>query len=135
MVQISIKDYLTASGKYPERENHPEVTPELIANATILLDKVESLLNDLGIEHVIVSSGFRPSEVNAQTKGSAKHSTHMTGEGIDIADPKNELDNLLLTRQDLLIKYDLYQESPDSSPRWSHLQSRKTASGKRVFIP
>ena len=34
-----------------------------------------------------------------------------------------------------LIDCDLYAEAPKATPRWAHLQTRATVSGKRVFNP
>jgi len=133
---ITMKQYLTADGKYPEREKHPEVTPELIKNATILLDKVNKLLNDLGIQSVIVSSGFRPSGVNAAIANAAKRSAHLTGEAIDIADSDGSLDELLDESDVLLKKYNLFQEDPASTKGWAHLDIRQRGPRKKnQFIP
>jgi hypothetical protein len=118
---ITLEQYITASGKYKERINDPELTEEVKDNAVILLNKVNQLLEELKITKVTVSSGFRPSAVNAATKGSAKKSLHMTGMAVDLADPKNEIGRLILTRPDLLKKYGLWLEDIASTPTWCHL--------------
>lgn len=132
---ITLKDYLTASGKYPEREKHPEVTAEVLKNAESLLKKVNSLLKELKVENVKVSSGFRPQKVNANVPGAAKKSAHCTGNAVDLADPTNKLDILFLQNLPLLEKYNLYLEHPDSTLGWSHLGQVAPKSGKRVFKP
>lgn len=132
---ITLKDYLTASGRYPEREKHLEVTAEVIKNAEDLLRKVNAFLAELKIDKVKVSSGFRPSQVNAATPGAAKKSNHMRGLAIDLADPTGKLDILFLSNQPLLEKHGLYLEHPDSTLQWAHLQSVAPKSGKRVFKP
>lgn len=133
---ITLKQYLTADGKYPEREKHKEVTPELIKNAEMLLDKVNKLLTDLGIQTVRVSSGFRPSEVNAKIANAAKKSLHMTGQAIDIQDPDGSLDELLDDSDVLLKRYGLWQESPAATKGWCHLDMKNRGTRKKnQFIP
>lgn len=132
---ITIKDYLTASGRYPEREKHPEVTPDLIKAATILLDKVNKLLTDLGIQSVIVSSGFRPASVNAGIANAAKKSNHCRGFAIDLYDPDGSIDELLTECVPLLEKYGLYVEDQESTKGWAHLQWVSPNSGNRFFKP
>lgn len=118
---IDLESYITASGKYKERLNSEELTKEVKDNATVLLNRVNQLLKDLGIESVIVSSGFRPSKVNANIKGAAKKSLHMTGKAVDIADAKHEIAHKILARPDLLKKYDLWMEDIVHTPTWVHL--------------
>ena len=98
---IDLENYITASGKYKDRLKSDELTKEVKDNAVILINKVNQLLKDLGIESVIVSSVFRTSAVNAATKGAAKKSLHMTGKAVDIADDKHELSHKILARLDL----------------------------------
>ena len=118
---IDLENYITASGKYKDRLKSDELTKEVKDNAVILINKVNQLLKDLGIESVIVSSGFRTSAVNAATKGAAKKSLHMTGKAVDIADAKHELAHKILARPDLLDKYELWMEDIAATPTWCHL--------------
>lgn len=133
---ITLKDYLTANGAYPEREHHKELTPELLDNAKKLLEVVNKLLTDLNITQVIVSSGFRPSDVNASLPNSAKKSLHMTCQAIDIADPDGSLDELLDESDVLLKRYKLWQESPTSTKGWAHVDMHDRGPRKKnVFLP
>lgn len=132
---VTLKDYLTSSGKYPERENHKEVTSLVISNATLLLEKVNGLLIELKVESVKVSSGFRPTSVNSKVVGAAKKSKHCTGDSVDFLDRTGKLDELFITNQPLLEKYGLYLEHPDATPNWSHLGQVSPKSGRRVFYP
>lgn len=134
---INLEDYITASGKYKDRLNSDELTVEVKDNAIKLLNKINSLLEELGIKDVKVSSGFRPSSVNAATKGAAKKSLHMTGEACDIEDAGNKLSHLILTRPELLAKHGLWLEDPTATPTWCHLDcSTKRKDRKlRVFKP
>lgn len=133
---LTLKDLLTSSGKYPEREKHKEVTPEVIKNAEALLSKVNALLKDLKIDKVSVSSGFRPSEVNAGIANAAKKSLHMQGSAVDLSDPDGKLDALIESRDDLKKKYGLWQESPGATKGWAHIDAKDRGKRfKNTFIP
>lgn len=133
---LTLKDILTSSGKYPDREHHPEVTPEVIINATNLLKKVNALISELGIAVPKVSSGFRPSDVNKAIPNAAKRSLHMVGSAIDLVDPDGKLDALIESRDDLKKKHGLWQESPAATNGWCHLdQNPRGKRDKNTFIP
>jgi hypothetical protein len=133
---ITLSDYLTASGEYPEREKSPELTPELLANAEKLLKAINSLLAELNIKQAKVSSGFRPSVVNAGIGNAAKKSNHLRCLAIDLLDDNSSgLDILMLKNLPLLKKYGIYLEDPRYTKRWCHLQIVVPASGNRIFIP
>jgi uncharacterized protein YcbK (DUF882 family) len=95
---------------------------EVLENAKILLEKVNSLLSDLGIVAVVVSSGWRPASINAAV-GGAPRSLHMQGRAIDLRDSTGELDKLIESKPELLKKYDLWLEDPDATKGWSHLDT------------
>lgn len=129
---ITLKDYLTASGAYPAREKSPELTPELLANAENLLKRVNSLLQELGVPMPKVSSGFRPSAVNAGIANAAKKSLHMSCSAIDMLDDKDQTLAKLIQkdaeenkRNSLLHKYGLWLEHPKHTigkySTWCHL--------------
>lgn len=135
MAEISLKDYLTASGKYPERETHAELTAEKIENAYRLLTAVNAFLAELGTNNVTVSSGFRPSAANSAA-GGAKKSTHTICLGIDIADPDGKIDKLIESRDDLKKKYGIWQEDPVSTAGWIHLDIKDRGNRKfNTFLP
>jgi len=142
---ITRKDVVTGSGSYPEREKSPELTPEVLKNIDELLVRVNKLLADPALAAAIkklgklkVSSGFRPSAINANIANAAKKSNHMTGESLDLLDDKDQSLAKAITKG-LLIKYDLYMESPTHTigklSNWTHLQTKKTLSGNRIFFP
>lgn len=118
---ISLSDLLTSSGKYLDRPNSPECTTEVKDNAVILINKVNQLLEELAINSVSVSSGFRTSAANSALANSAKKSNHMIGKAVDIVDHNHELANKILARPDLLKKYSLWIEDIASTPTWCHL--------------
>lgn len=132
---ISLNDYLTANGRYPERAKSPELTPELLNNAKTLLDKVNNFLSEVGITKVSVSSGFRPSAVNASVKGAAVKSNHTKCLAVDLLDPHGDIDAMLLMNVPLLEKYGLYIEDSASTSTWAHIQCVAPKSKNRFFKP
>jgi len=131
---IDLEDYITASGKYPERLNSDELTKAVKDNAVVLLNKVNQLLQELKIFDVKVSSGFRPSAVNAKVKGAAKKSLHMSGRAVDIQDPENKIAHKILANPDILKKYDLWMEDISKTPNWLHLDNgTRTERALRIF--
>jgi len=82
-----------------------------------------------------VNSGWRPAAINAATPGAAQHSRHLTGEAVDLYDPKGLLDSWCLAHQQQLAGLQLWLESPAYTPGWCHVQIVPPASGARVFIP
>lgn len=144
MSSITLKDLLTASGKYPQREKHKEVTAEVITNGKNLIDKVNRLLKDLGISQVVVSSGFRPSEVNGATPNAAKKSLHMTGQAIDIEDTKDQYIAKLVqskeeaSKKGFLVNYGLWLEHPDNTKgansNWAHFDCSTSRANRKVRV-
>lgn len=138
---ISLKDYLTASGSYPARETDKECTDEVKANANVLLVQVNALLKELGVQSSKVSSGFRPSEVNANTPHSAKKSLHQVGLAVDILDSQDQaLANMIKAKPELLKKYNLWMENPSNTKgkftNWVHLDvGIRTDRPIRIFNP
>lgn len=131
---ISRNDYITASGKYPERLKSKELTQEVLKNIDMLLAKVNALLKELGITDSKVSSGFRPSSVNASIKNSAKRSLHMVGKAIDLE--SQELAIKLKEKPELLDKYELWLENPQYTPSWTHLDiGTRSDREVRIFNP
>lgn len=134
MSVISLKDYLTSSGKYPDRENSPELTPEKLENAKKLLTAVNALLAEVGILSVSVSSGFRPLAANVAA-GGAKLSNHTKCLAVDIADNNHYIANKMTPA--LLRKYDLFMENEAYTKTWLHLQLTPNMKDRpsRRFIP
>jgi Peptidase M15 len=123
---ITLEQYLTASGSYPDRAKHPELTKEFLANAELLLSKVNSFLVELGVGSCRISSGFRPTAINATVKGAAKKSLHTQCKAVDLVDDKDQsLSKLVLSKPELLKKYGLWIEDPGHTKgkysNWTHL--------------
>lgn len=131
---ITIDDYF---GKWLF---HDDATEKVKVNSALLLNCVNALLLDYGVEMPVnpatnscvagaTFGGFRPSEC---TQGAAT-SSHKEGRGIDLYDPQNKLDDWL--DDERLSKYNLYREAPLKTPGWCHLTTRAPHSGKRTFLP
>jgi hypothetical protein len=73
--------------------------------------------------------GFRPQSCPI----GAPNSSHKQGEGVDIYDPNNALDNWI--SDGILAKHDLFREAASATSGWVHLTSRAPKSGKRSFYP
>lgn len=120
---ITLNDWITSSGKYPERAKSPELTDTVKANAETLLAKLNKMLDDLGVKNPKVSSGFRPSSVNSKISNAAKKSAHMSGRACDVADPDGKIGKLVRKNQKenkILETNGLMMESLESTPGWMH---------------
>ena len=146
---ITLDDWITSSGSYPERAKSLELTDSVKNNAIDLIRRINSLLNELQWnEKVRISSGFRPSEVNANVPNSAKKSAHMIGMALDIYQPlnNNKLGLLIRKIQDnqgkfgILGKKELMMEKLESTvgknSSWVHLDIVKRNERQSMeFIP
>lgn len=123
---ITLKEY--AMGR---EEMAPQEWAAAVPNAEKLLKAVNALLSDLFPEHTFaVSSGFRPSMVNAKIKGAAKKSGHLTGHAIDIKDADGFLKKNLTPatnpdHADRLRALGLFLEDPNATPTWCHLDIKE----------
>lgn len=133
---LSLDDLITSSGKYPDRAKSNELTEEVKQNLLLLLERVNAILSDLEIDKVEVSSGFRPSSVNASIAGAAKKSLHMRGLAVDLADQSGTLKGIIQCSPHLLKTYELWLESPDATPTWCHLDlGTRSERPIRIFKP
>lgn len=142
-MRITLEDYLMGRGEmYPE-----ELTDEIRGNAEKTVALVNALLAVIETEGVpleanpktgsLVSSGWRPPQINGQTKNAAVRSKHMTGEACDLYDPEGAIDDFLMTEagQNALTALGCYIEHPSATKGWSHCQIIPPRSGRRVFYP
>jgi uncharacterized protein YcbK (DUF882 family) len=135
---ITLKQYW----KNRDVEYAAELTPQISANAVETVRRANLLLMTYhtatgSTEPDNVNSGWRPPSVNAATKGAAKNSPHLTAQAVDLSDDVEAMDHWLATDagRKALEDCDLYAEVASATPRWAHLQTRKTASGRRIFRP
>lgn len=141
---LTLEDYLTSSGRYPERANHPDCGQEIKDKGLDLTSKINACLYDMGIKSAEYSSGWRPADVNKKVPNAAGKSNHILA---DAGDLKGQIIGLMLKadyekqekngtpEKALLVKHGLYLEHPAYTKTWSHLQDVAPKSGKRVFIP
>jgi hypothetical protein len=138
-IDLYFRDYITKADRRVQFAS--EFTPDINNNAIKLLGLINQLLNDLGIESADVTSGWRPPQINNKTTNAAKRSYHMMGLACDILDDENQtLAKLVASRPDLLKKYGLWLESPDSTKgintNWAHLDlGTRQDRPSRVFLP
>ncbi len=138
---IKYEDLITASGTYPERLHSTELTIDIKENAKLLLEKVNILLCGLKVPKVGISSGFRPSAVNANTPGSAKRSAHMICQAVDIIDDKDQtLGKLITSHPEKLRELGLFVEDLGSTrgknTNWVHIDMVKRSDRpSRTFKP
>ena len=116
------------------RDKTDPLTPEMEANLTKLLKALNAFRTTYG-KPMHVSSGYRPPSVNAKIPNAAKKSNHMVCLAADFKDPDGSLDQWCLANPKVLEKAGLWQEHPDATPGWCHLQAVAPKSGNRVFRP
>jgi hypothetical protein len=111
-----------------------ELTPDMLADAQVIVDRGNQLLTQFG-EGREITSGWRPFAVNQLVTGAAVHSNHTRCMAVDLADPDGSLDDWCLDHATLLEGLGLWQEHPAATKGWCHVQSVAPRSGKRVFYP
>lgn len=140
---IKLSDYWMGRDKsYPLA-----LSTEIVRNAETMIelaDKLLALAKLAGVTletnprtNTIVSGGWRPPEINANTPGAAVRSKHMTGQAIDLYDPDGDLDDWLMTDdgQRAMADLGLWHEHPSATKGWAHVQSVPPRSGRRTFYP
>lgn len=121
------------------RAKEADLSPDLQSNLNKLVDALNIIRKAYG-KPMSVSSGYRPPEVNASV-GGAKKSHHMSCMACDFKDADGKLDEWLSNNQDLLEKAGLWQEHPEATLGWAHLDVGSRAikdrpgCGKRQFRP
>ena len=138
---ITLQTYLRGYEQlYPS-----EFTPEVFQNATTTIDRVNLLIKTMQEDGVVienhpkhgnpVSSGWRPAAVNANVKGAAPRSKHMTAQACDLYDPEGEIDEWCFSHPEVLAAIGLWLEHPSATKGWCHLQVVPPRSGNRFFYP
>jgi hypothetical protein len=138
---------ITQEHYFGHKIHHADATPDRIANATWLLEKVNALIGEAQRAGIAIpedpdtgtqisgtrggagDGGFRLSTATTGRPGSA----HKEGMGVDVYDPHNALDGWLINPT--LAGHDLYREAADATPGWCHLQIRPPRSGARTYNP
>ena len=142
-MMITLDAYLMGRDKLFPRA----YTPEIEAQARRTVELANRLLQQafyagVGMQPspktgTLITSGWRPPEVNASIPNAAPKSHHMAGRAVDLYDPDGELDDWLMTGPGLaeLERVGLWMEHPSATKGWCHLQTVAPRSGRRVFYP
>ena len=113
-------------------------------SALDLLSKVNALLYEYQADtgHELPINVHTGNLISGLTEGGfrlpecvqgAPNSSHKEAKAVDVFDPKDDIDSFIT--DDILIKYNLYRESPKSTFGWCHLSTRCPASKNRTFFP
>jgi len=120
----------------PDMRKNAALTVELANKALVLAKTAGVSLESSPRTGNIVSSGWRPPDINAGTPGAAVKSKHLTCQAIDLYDPDGDLDEWLLDVADTVLRdLGLWLEHPAATKGWAHLQTVPPRSGRRVFYP
>ena len=130
-----------------DRTHGAELTPEVTANAVVLVERINHVLACAAADDVcpeihpetgtFVASGWRPRAVNDATPYAGRTSKHVIGCAVDLRDPSPQraLARWCLRNRTILEEVELWMEDPRWTPTWVHLQSIPPVSGNRVFVP
>ena len=134
-MSITVEDYLGQHGA----GHDDELTDEMRADAQLLCDRVNAMLDEFGEDRGL-RSGWRPKSINDKIKNAARGSKHITCQAVDVEDNNGELKDWVLQRADdgsypVLEKYELWAEYGGATPSWLHCQIIPPGSRKRVFFP
>lgn len=118
-------------------------SPEVQANLLILLEKVNKVRQAYG-KPMTITSGYRTKEdqirVYAQ-KGITDlskipmGSKHISGQAVDISDPKGEFKAWIMENISLFEELGIYMEAFEYTKNWVHMQIIAPKSGSRFFKP
>jgi uncharacterized protein YcbK (DUF882 family) len=109
------------------------LTEEMQTNLEGLLVAVNKFRAKYG-KPLTISSGYRPAAQNVLA-GGAKKSSHLMCQAVDFNDKSKTLKDWVKSNPSILEECDLYAEAFEYTGTWLHVQTRKTVSGKRIFIP
>ena len=118
-------------------------SPEVQASLLILLEKVNKVRQAYG-KPMTITSGLRTKEdqirVYAQ-KGITDlskipmGSKHISGQAVDISDPKGEFKDWIMENISLFEELGIYMEAFEYTKNWVHMQIIAPKSGSRFFKP
>lgn len=131
---ISVEDYFHGR---PHSDEHE-------ANATKLVGLVNTLLMkyEVATGRTVPVNPLTGCQIAGSKEGGFRFqdcpqgsplSSHKIGAGVDVFDPKNQLD--VWITDDILEECDLYREHPSATNSWCHLTFRSPPSGHRSFFP
>jgi hypothetical protein len=116
---------------YPEEFRNYRVEE----NAIGFLAQLNPFLASVNITIIHLRSGYRPIEINAR-EGGAKHSYHIIGKAVDLADPFGNLAAVFAAHPEKLRANQLWLENPEHTPGWAHLDCGvRRDRESRIFNP
>lgn len=142
IMNITLKEILQ------DKVEMKDLPAETQMNLMILLQRVNKV-RDLYGKPMRVTSGLRTIEDHLRIYKDIANkknepfdpskvpmkSTHLSGEACDFYDPKRELQAWCIANEKTLEKIELWMESFEDTPNWTHFQIKAPASGKRWFKP
>lgn len=134
---ISIDEYF----RKPSSDAQRDAAEDLLARvaALLILAEVSGVYDNWINPHTrsrVSGSKDGDGDGGFRTPGSrtgAANSAHRDGQGVDVYDPLNKLDDWITDKN--LEHVGLYREAPSATPGWCHLQTRAPNSGRRTFNP
>lgn len=124
---ITLEDYLMGRDKdYPLTEQMSQDASMMVATLAILEKSYGTPL--------VLTSGYRPAELNVNIPGACAHDAHTRCAGVDLRNSDGDLSAWCLNHLDILTQMGVWMESPQSAKNHVHLQLYPPASGHRVFI-
>ena len=139
--QITVADYFMGRDITHGLMLGPDLRREAARTVEVvnkLLQRVQGVSWDINPRTgTIVSSGWRPPDVNAGTLGAAPKSKHLICRAVDLYDPDGDVDEWCMSGagQGALAEVGLWLEHPAATKGWCHLQTVPPGSGRRVFYP
>jgi hypothetical protein len=138
-MSITLKDYVgphATSRDWTQERQRNSAALLVAANrlmAEAALAGVEFSINPKTNSQISGSTygGFRPQNCPI----GAPNSNHKEGRGVDVYDPKNEIDAWCMKNLDVLEQCGIWIEHPSKTNTWSHWQSVAPRSGNRVYMP
>lgn len=130
---MDIHKYFSRNEYLKGREVYYPLTEEMEQNLIKLLKALNPIREAYG-KALTISSGYRPSAINASV-GGAKKSNHLLCLACDFKDTDGAFGKWCLANLELLEKHGLYMEDLASTKGWVHLQAKAPKSGNRIFLP
>lgn len=125
------KDELLQGRNETFKDEYTDAIDDNIDNLLVAINKVRAAYG----KPMRVTSGWRPASINGMIKGAAPKSNHIIGCAVDIYDGNGELMKWCLQNLQVIADAGLYLEDFRWTVNWTHFQTVKSKSGKRIFVP
>lgn len=125
------KDELLQGRNETFKDEYTDAIDDNIDNLLVAINKIRTAYG----KPMRVTSGWRPASINGMIKGAAPKSNHIIGCAVDISDGNGELMKWCLQNLQVIADAGLYLEDFRWTPTWTHFQTVKPKSGKRIFVP